>query len=107
SNMAQELPFDTVAGPTYDTLDILMQPNERVANEQAQQLWFMLLNHGYRIAATASSDATFDNEGRGVPGRVRVYTRVAGAPALERIAQAMKAGRNFVTSGPLLGLEIG
>jgi hypothetical protein len=107
SNMAQELPFDTVAGPTYDMLDILMQPNERVANEQAQRLWFMLLNHGYRIAATASSDATFDNEGRGVPGRVRVYTRVAGAPTFDRIAQAMKAGRNFVTSGPLLGLEIG
>jgi hypothetical protein len=107
SNMAQELPFDTVAGPTYDTLDILMQPHERVANEQAQQLWFMLLNHGYRIAATASSDTTFDNEGRGLPGKVRIYTRVTGEPTLERIAQAMRAGRNFVTSGPLLGFEIG
>jgi hypothetical protein len=107
SNMAQELPFDTVAGPTYDTIDVMMQPRERVANEQAQRLWFLLLNHGYRIAATASSDTTFDNEGRGVPGKVRVYTRVAGEPTLDRIAQAMKAGRNFVTSGPLLILEIG
>jgi len=107
SNMAQELPFDTVAGPTYDTLDILMQPHERAANEQAQKLWFMLLNQGYRIAATASSDTTFDNEGRGVPGKVRVYTRLAGEPTLEAIAQAMKAGRNFVTSGPLLAFEIG
>ncbi len=107
SNMAQELPFDTVAGPTYDTLDILMQPHERVANEQAQKLWFMLLNHGYRISATASSDTAFDNEGRGVPGRVRVYTRLAGESSLDRIAQAMKAGRNFVTSGPLLTFEIG
>jgi hypothetical protein len=107
SNMAQELPFDTIAGPTYDTLDILMQPRERVANEQATKLWFLLLNHGYRIAATASSDTTFDNEGRGVPGKVRVYTRVAGEPKLDRIAEAMKAGRNFVTSGPLLSLEIG
>jgi hypothetical protein len=32
---------------------------------------------------------------------------VEGEPTLSRIAQAMKAGRNFVTSGPLLLLEMG
>jgi hypothetical protein len=107
SNMAQELPFDTIAGPTYDSIDIMMQPHERRVNREAQELWFMLLNHGYRIAATASSDTTFDRPGGGVPGKVRVYTRVAGEPSTGAIAQAMRAGRNFVTSGPLLLLEIG
>jgi hypothetical protein len=107
SNLAQELPYDTVAGPTYDTIDILMQTEERKANEKAQQLWFTLLNEGYRIAATASSDTTFDNPGRGTPGKVRVYTRVEGPPTLPSLAHAMKSGRNFVTSGPLLTLEIG
>jgi hypothetical protein len=106
SNLAQELPYDTVVGPTYDTIDILMQPEEKVANERAQELWFLLLNQGYRLAATASSDTTFDNQARGVPGRVRVYTRVEGQPSITRIAAAMRSGRNFVTSGPLLLMEI-
>jgi hypothetical protein len=107
SNMAVELPFDTVIGPTYDTIDIMMQPHERETNRKALALWFMLLNRGYRIAATASSDTTFDNPGGGVPGKVRVYTQVDGSPTIAKIAASMKAGRNFVTSGPLLKLEIG
>lgn len=107
SNMAQELPFDTVAGPTYDMVDILMQTHESVQNENALRLWFLLLNHGYRLAATASSDATFDNRGRGVPGSVRVYTRTTGPPAIPNIQAVMKAGRNFVTSGPLMLWTIG
>lgn len=100
SNLAAELPFDTVAGPTYDALDILMQTHEKEVNANGLKLWFLLLNHGYRVRATASSDATFDNEGRGTPGRVRVYTRG------ESIAAAIRQGRSFVTSGPLLLLDV-
>ena len=107
SNMAQELPFDTIVGPTYDMIDILMQTHEAVQNENALRLWFLLLNHGYRIPATASSDTTFDNRGRGVPGVVRVYTKVTGLRTIPRIQSAMKAGRNFVTSGPLMLWTIG
>lgn len=107
SNMAQELPFDTVAGPTYDMIDVLMQTHEAVQNENALRLWFLLQNHGYRIPATASSDTTFDNPGRGVPGAVRVYTRANGPKAIGSIRAAMKAGRNFVTSGPLMLWTVG
>jgi hypothetical protein len=107
SNMAAELPFDTIAGPTYDAIDIMMQPRERDTNRQALELWFLLLNRGYRMAATASSDTTFDNPGSGAPGRVRLYTRVDGRPTFEAIARAMKQGRNFVTSGPLVRFRIG
>ena len=107
SNLAQELPFDTVAGPTYDMIDILMQTHERDVNRKGIALWFMLLNHGYRMPATGSSDATFDNPGGGVPGAIRVYTHVDGPPTLERIATAMKQGHNFVTSGPLVRFQLG
>jgi len=102
SNLAQELPFDTVVGPTYDTLDILMRTEEKEVNQKAQELWFMLLNHGYRIAGTASTDSCFDRPGGGDPGRVRVYTRIGKNFGLSEIAAAMKRGRNFVSSGPLL-----
>jgi hypothetical protein len=106
SNLAQELPFDTIAGPTYDCLDILMQTKEHEVNEHGQQLWFLLLNKGYRIAATASSDATFDNPGRGVPGAVRVYTKIDDGLSVPALAKAVKAGRNFVTSGPLMSFSV-
>lgn len=106
SNMAAELPFDTVAGPTYDTIDIMMQPEERETARQALGLWFLLLTHGYRIAATASSDTTFDRPGGGVPGKVRVYSHVEGKLSSQSLAQSLKSGRSFITSGPLLLLEI-
>ena len=106
SNLAQELPFDTIAGPTYDTIDILMQTREREVNRFGQQLWYMLLNRGYRLAGTASSDATFDRPGGAVPGKVRTYTRIEGEFSVSKVAAAMRAGRNFVTSGPLLTFEI-
>jgi hypothetical protein len=107
SNMAAELPFDTVCGPTYDAIDILMPPQEVKANQEALKLWFLLLNHGYHIAASGSSDATFDRPGGGVPGKVRMYTHLDGNLEMPRVAQAIQAGRSFVTSGPLLVLEIG
>ncbi len=107
SNIAQELPFDTVAGPTYDAIDIMMRTEERLVNQHGEQLWFMLLNQGYRMPATASSDATFDRPGGAVPGAVRVYTRIEGEPMPAKLAAAMKAGRNFVTSGPLLKFTVG
>ena len=102
SNMAQELPFDTVAGPTYDCIDIMMRTREHLVNELGQELWFMLLNRGYRIPGTASTDATFDNPGAATPGDVRVYTKIDGVLTLDKVAASMKSSRNFVTSGPLL-----
>jgi hypothetical protein len=63
SNMAVELPLDTILGPTFDGVDVITGPGEAEANEKAFALWAMLLNHGYRLAATGSSDACFDRTG--------------------------------------------
>jgi hypothetical protein len=62
----------------------------------------MLLNHGYRVAATASSDTTFDRAGGVHPGSVRTYTYLAGPFSLYEVAKATGAGATFATSGPLL-----
>jgi len=102
SNLAVELPLDTLLGPTYDGLDILTGAGEFQANAQAFALWSLLLNHGYRLAATASSDACFDRPGGAVPGVVRTYTRVDGPFSIPAAAEAMARGCNFVTTGPLL-----
>lgn len=102
SNMAVELPLDVLAGPTFDGLDLITGTGEFAADQKAFQLWALLLNHGYRLAATASSDACFDRPGGAVPGTARVYTFVEGDFSLSAVAQATARGRTFVTTGPLL-----
>ena len=102
SNMAVELPLDTLAGPTYDGLDVFTGSNEYAANAKAFQLWSLLLDHGYRLAATASSDACFNRPGGAVPGIVRTYTFVPGRFSLSKVARATAAGKTFATTGPLL-----
>ncbi len=102
SNLAVELPLDTLLGPTYDGLDVMTGAGEFAANAMAFDLWCLLLNHGYRVAATASSDSCFDRPGGATPGVVRTYTYVDGGFSLPAVARATAAGRTFATSGPLL-----
>jgi hypothetical protein len=102
SNLAVELPLDTLLGPTYDGLDIITGAGEWGANASAFELWALLLNHGYRVAATASSDACFDRPGGAVPGAARTYTFLKTPFSLPAVARATAEGRTFVTTGPLL-----
>ncbi len=102
SNMAVELPLDTLIGPTFDGLDVLTGDGELEANNAAFELWALLLNHGYRVAATASSDACFDRPGGAVPGTARIYASLSGGFSLSAVAAAMAAGKTFATTGPLL-----
>ncbi|MCC7376307.1 MAG: CehA/McbA family metallohydrolase [Verrucomicrobiales bacterium] len=102
SNMAVELPFDTLAGPTFDGLDVITGTGEADADEKAFRLWALLLNHGYRVAATASSDACFDRPGGATPGSARLYTYSDGPYSFAAAARAAAAGRTFATTGPLL-----
>jgi hypothetical protein len=102
SNMAVELPLDTILGPTFDGLDVITGPGEAEANEKAFGIWAMLLNHGYRPAATGSSDACFDRLGGAMPGVPRTYTFVPGGFSIEKVTRATAAGHTFVTTGPLM-----
>jgi hypothetical protein len=102
SNMAVELPLDTLLGPTYDALDVITGSGEFEANARAFEIWSLLQNHGYRIAATGSSDSCFDRPGGGVPGIPRTYALVPGGFSFAKAARAIAAGRTFVTTGPLL-----
>lgn len=106
SNLAAELPLDLLLGPTFDGLDLITSGGEWHANEQAFRLWCLLLNHGYRLAGTASSDACFDRPGGAVPGTARTYTRLDGPFSLAAVADATARGRTFVTTGPLLLAEL-
>ncbi len=102
SNMAVELPLDVLSGPTFDGLDVITGAGELGADQKSFQLWSLLLNHGYRVAATASSDACFDRPGGAIPGAARLYTFVEGGFSIQAAARATALGRTFATTGPLL-----
>jgi hypothetical protein len=102
SNMAVELPLDTLLGPTFDGLDVITGAGEYGANALAFELWCLLLNHGYHVAAAASSDACFDRPGGATPGAARTYTHLDEPFSLAAVARATAQGRTVATTGPLL-----
>jgi len=102
SNLAVELPLDTLLGPTFDGVDVITGTGEAAADEMAFQIWCLLLNHGYRVAATASSDACFDRPGGATPGAGRTYTFLKEPFSLPAVAKATVCGRTFATTGPLV-----
>ena len=102
SNMAVELPLDVLIGPTFDGMDVITGTGELEADDGSFKLWSMLLNHGYRLAATGSSDSCFDRPGGAVPGSTRVYTYLPEGFSLPAVARATAGGATFVTTGPLL-----
>jgi hypothetical protein len=70
-------------------------------------VWYRLLNCGFRLAAGGGTDAMANFASlRGPVGMNRVYVR-SGAPLEHRRwLAALKAGRSFATNGPLLGMTV-
>jgi len=68
------------------------------------QEWYRFLNCGYRVAAVGGTDKMW----AGMPvGGVRTYADLQGeAFTFENWARAIRAGRTFTTSGPVIGLKV-
>ncbi len=100
--LSSELPVDVALGKV-DYLEVMGFSNHLYTSE----VWYRLLNCGFRIPAGAGTDA-FPNFAmlRGPVGLVRVYVR--SGPGLDhgRFLAGLKAGRTFVTNGPLLSLSV-
>jgi len=69
-------------------------------------VWYDLLNLGLRMTPTAGTDFPCGPTWS-VPGRERFYTRLESPPTRGSWREAVRAGRTFVTNGPLLELRIG
>jgi TolB protein len=93
-----ELVPDVVLGDV-DTLDVACLWSDELGTSD---LWYRLLNLGVALAPSAGTDA-FPNLYRTMAiGATRVYVRVDGELTLATYLQALRAGRSFVTNGPLL-----
>src|SRR5213075_651015 len=71
-------------------------------------LWYRLLNLGFRLPAGAGTDAMANYASvRGPVGVNRVYVKAQGALSRDSFLSALKAGRAFATNGPLVWLRVG
>ncbi len=66
--------------------------------------WYRFLNCGYRVAAVGGTDKMF----AGMPlGGVRTYAYLGDEEfTFANWARAVRAGRTFTTSGPIIGLRV-
>jgi len=97
-----ELPVDVALGKV-DYLEVMGYSDHLITSE----IWYRLLNCGFRIPAAAGTDA-FPNFAslRGPPGLVRVFAHSGVTLDHRTWLAAIKAGRTFVTNGPLLEFSI-
>jgi Tol biopolymer transport system component len=100
---ARELPVDAILG-LADFVDVACIWSDELGTAA---VWYRLLNTGSRIPATAGTDAMTDIWRHPAVGTTRSYV-YTGQEDLDydEWADAMAAGRAFVTSGPILTLDV-
>ncbi len=93
---ANELPFDTVAGPAYDLLEF-------DGSEQAERLWYNLLDHGYSVSIIGAGGGSIQG------GRIpfgQTLIKLPSKPTIPNVLDAIKAGRTVVSFGPAVFCKI-
>ncbi|HEX9348617.1 MAG TPA: CehA/McbA family metallohydrolase [Gemmatimonadales bacterium] len=97
-----ELPVDVALGKV-DYLEVMGYSDHLITSE----IWYRLLNCGFRLPAAAGTDA-FPNFAslRGPPGLVRVFVHSGAKLDHKSWLAGLKAGRTFVTNAPLLEFSL-
>ncbi len=85
--IALDIPFGIV-----DFIEILQQ------GQLPTDLWYGFLNLGYKLLPAAGSDFPYMD----LPGVVRSYAKIDGPFSVDAWFEAFRAGRLYVTNGPLL-----
>jgi TolB protein len=96
------IPVDVALGHG-DFYDVGTLFSDEVASTE---MYYRLLNCGFRLAATSGSDNFSDVWRDPPPGADRAYVRVQGPLTLQSWMAGIKAGRTFGTTGPLLFLTV-
>ena len=96
-----ELAVDVALGKV-DSVDLMTWGDplaSRGGRAPAAEVWYGFLNCGFKLPATAGTDKMANSQVAGIP---RVYVHVRGPFSYKSWLEGIRAGRTFVTTGPLL-----
>lgn len=89
---------DALAGDV-DTIEVACLWSDELGTSDA---WYRLLNVGIPIAPSAGTDVMTNFHRTMAVGTTRVFVKVDGPLTIGRYLESLRAGRSYVTSGPLL-----
>jgi Tol biopolymer transport system component len=97
-----EMPADVALGK-MDYFEVMGFSDHLITSE----IWYRLLNCGFRIPAGAGTDAMANYASlRGPVGLVRVFVKTGATFTHDSFLAGLKAGRTFVTNAPLLDFAV-
>ncbi len=103
TNVAAYLSFGLLSGKIWDG-EVVMGYNHD--HYMYQNLWFNVLNQGYRMPAMAELDGGLGNNDRFYYGSMRTYYYVGDTFDIAHVTDAVRRGETFVTSGPIIKADV-
>jgi TolB protein len=97
---AKGLPVDAALG-RIDTMDVMGS-----GYGASVQLWYRLLNCGFRIPAAAGTDCFLNRINSYPPGWGRAYVKIPNGLSYQAWMEGQRAGRSFVSNGPMVELSV-
>ncbi|HEX4934472.1 MAG TPA: CehA/McbA family metallohydrolase, partial [Gemmatimonadaceae bacterium] len=100
------LPVELIADGVHGHIDLLEIVCLWSNSVGTTELWYRLLNAGFPVAPSGGTDVMTDFHRTMAVGATRVYVRPDGPLNWPNYFAALKAGRSFVTTGPMLQLSV-
>ena len=94
---------DALAGD-LDALEVACLWSDELGTSE---LWYRFLNLGIPVAPSAGTDVMTNLYRTMAVGTTRVYVQTGDRPDLPTYLAGLRAGRSFVTTGPMLLLRLG
>ncbi len=99
---AREFPVNAALG-NVDYYDVMCIWSDEYVSAK---VWYRVLNLGFRVPASAGTDAMTNYWRAPAIGTTRVYVRSASPLNYQDWIRGLTAGRSFVTNGPLLFMRV-
>ena len=100
------LPVELVADGVHGNIDLLEIVCLWSNSIGTTELWYRLLNAGFPVAPSGGTDVMTDFHRTMAIGTTRVYVRPDAPFNWTSYFAALKAGRSFVTNGPMVQLTV-
>ena len=100
------VPINFVADAVQEEVDLIELACLWTDELGTGDLWHKVLNLGIPLAASGGSDVMNDYYRTMAIGSTRVYVKTDGPLTLESYLAGLKAGRSFISNGPLIQFKV-